>query len=110
MIIYHNPRCSKSRQALAQCRELGVEPEVVEYLRQPLSLAELQELLELLGGDLHIMTREKDLKKESLEPSLELLASEPRFLQRPILREGEKAAVCRAPEEVERFLQQSSLL
>ena len=49
VVLYHNPRCSKSRQALALLREHGVEPEIVEYLKAPLSADALRELLDALG-------------------------------------------------------------
>ena len=48
MIIYHNPRCSKSRQALGLLKENGEEPEIIEYLREPLGQAELTDLLKKL--------------------------------------------------------------
>ena len=50
MIIYHNPRCSKSRQSLALLRENGVEPEVIEYLKTPPDAADLRDLLRKLGS------------------------------------------------------------
>ncbi|MEJ2651782.1 MAG: arsenate reductase (glutaredoxin), partial [Gammaproteobacteria bacterium] len=46
--IYHNPRCSKSRQALLLLRDRGIEPTIVEYLKQPLAAAEIKRLLKLL--------------------------------------------------------------
>ncbi|HIB67210.1 MAG TPA: arsenate reductase (glutaredoxin) [Phycisphaerales bacterium] len=104
MQIYHNPRCAKSRQALAQLQEAGVEPKVVEYLKTPPTLSQLQDILEGLNGDLSLMIREKDLKKDGLEPSLELLAEQPKYLQRPILIRNKRVSVCRTPEEVEAFL------
>lgn len=105
MQIYHNPRCSKSRQALAACEEHGVQVRVMEYLKSPPSLQELRRIWEALGEDIELMSRSADLKKAGLEPSLELLAENPQYLQRPILVDGERVAVCRTPEEVEAFLQ-----
>lgn len=104
MKIYHNPRCSKSRQALAACRESGLEPEVVEYLKTPLTLGQLTALWEGLGRDLEAMSRMSDLKKAGLTPSLQLLAAEPVYLQRPILVDGDRVAVCRSPEDLKAFL------
>ena len=104
MQIYHNPRCSKSRQALNQLQEAGIEPTVIEYLKTPPTLSQLQAVLKGLNGELSLMVREKDLKKDGLEPSLELLVENPKYLQRPILVRDNRVAVCRAPGEVEAFL------
>ena len=104
MKIYHNPRCSKSRQALAHCQERGVEPEIVEYLKEAPSRKELEAILAGLGGDLKQMTRTADLKKAGLEPSINLLVERPEFLQRPILVEGSRVSVARSAEAVAEFL------
>ena len=105
MIIYHNPRCSKSRQALALCKEHGVEPEIVDYQKQPPSLDALQEILEGLDGDIDLMTRTNELKKAGLVASLELLVQRPEFLQRPILVKPGRVAVARTPDAVSEFLE-----
>ena len=60
MIIYHNPRCSKSRQALGILRENAEEPEVVEYLKEPLGQAELGALLQRLKVPAHNLLRTKE--------------------------------------------------
>ena len=105
MIIYHNPRCSKSRQALALCKEHGLEPEVVEYLKESPSSEVLASILEGLGGDIALMTRGADLKKAGLTASLELLVERPEFLQRPILVKDGRVAVGRTPEAVMQILE-----
>lgn len=105
--IYHNARCSKSRQALEACRQRGIEPRIVEYLKEPPSLEELTRIWEALGRDLKVMSRAADLKSAGLEPSLELLVEFPQYLQRPILVDGHRVAVCRSPEELEAFLAKS---
>jgi arsenate reductase len=104
MRIYHNPRCSKSRQALAICQERGVDLEVVEYLKDNPDREALQAVLTGLDGDLKQMTRGADLRKAGLEPSLDLLVERPEFLQRPILIDGERVSVARSPEAVYEFL------
>lgn len=104
LLIYHNPRCSKSRQALEILQQSGVDFEVVEYLKEAPSMETLVHLLDALGGDLELMTRSEDLKKAGLTPSLGLLAEHPEYLQRPILVKDGKVAVARSPEAVREFL------
>lgn len=105
MIIYHNPRCSKSRQALAQC-QVHHRPQVVEYLKEPPDRACLERILAGLNGDIESMTRVAEVKKAGLHPSLELLVQHPEFIQRPILVDGSRVVVARTPEAVEAFLAQ----
>ena len=72
-IIYHNPRCSKSRQALQLLRDAGIEPTVVEYLKIPLEKEELRNISQLLGLRPKDFVRkiEKDFKDNDLSKSLE---------------------------------------
>ncbi len=108
MKIYHNPRCSKSRQTLQILREKGVEPEVVRYLDTPPSKEELRELLQKLGLKPEDIVRKKEaLYKEkykgknlSDEQWLEVLSQNPRLIERPIVIEGNKAVLGRPPERV----------
>ena len=102
MQIYHNPRCSKSRQALALCQERDVDLEVVEYLKEKPTRKALETILSGLDGDLK--QRAADLKKAGLEATLDLLVERPEFLQRPILVDGERVSVARSPEAVAEFL------
>jgi len=103
--IYHNPRCSKSRQTLALLRERGVEPTVVEYLKHPPDSALLRDLLKKLGlmpRDL-VRTKEaayKDLKlaDASDEKLIEAMVANPLLIERPIVVTGNKAAIGRPPE------------
>ncbi len=109
--IYHNPRCTKSRETLALLREQGVDPEVVEYLKTPPSKAGLRELAKLLG-DAHALlrTKEKEYKALDLSPEsttaaiVEAIAEHPILLERPIVVCGGKAAIGRPPESVLRIL------
>jgi len=104
--IYHNPRCSKSRQTLALLHDNGVEPEIVEYLTTPPSAAELKDVLAKLGLGPKDVLRTKEAKEEGIDPALdgdeliEAIALHPRALQRPIVVKGAKAAMGRPPESV----------
>jgi arsenate reductase len=105
--IYHNPRCSKSREALALLQARGLQPRVVEYLKTPPSLAELQALLKLLGLPARELLRSGEEEFQTLgladpglsEPALlAALAAHPQLLQRPIVVNGERAVIARPPE------------
>ena len=104
MLIYHNPRCSKSRQALEALQKSGHDFEVIEYLKEPPTMETLMHLLDALGGDLELMTRSDELKKAGLTPSLGLLLEHPEYLQRPILVKDGKVVVARSPEAIREFL------
>ncbi len=101
MRLYHNPRCSKSRQALAIMNESGVEFEEYRYL----DLGVASEDLELLSTVKNVI-RTSDIKgDETVDLScqsaiIELLKSNPRLLQRPILISGSKAIIGRPPEDI----------
>lgn len=110
--IYHNPRCSKSRQTLQLLQENlteGAEIDIVEYLKTPLSKIEIKQLSQLVGGTLRdiIRTSETDYKENNLadtnltdEQLLEAMENMPKLLQRPIVVNGNKAAIGRPPENV----------
>jgi arsenate reductase len=107
--IYHNPRCSKSRQTLALLEEKGIEPEVVLYLENPPSSATLKSLVKKLGlKSAREMMRVKeapyvelDLKNVDAESALmDAMAENPILIERPIVVNGGKAAIGRPPENV----------
>lgn len=106
--LYHNPRCSKSRAALALLQERGVEPEVVLYLQTPPSIDELKRLLGRLGLSAAELVRSKEgayrdagLGKQSSEAELlQAMAWEPKLIERPILVRGDRAVIGRPPEKV----------
>ena len=110
MVIYHNPRCSKSRETLRLLRERGAEPEVVEYLKEPPDERTLRRLLRLLGlGPRELMRRrEKAYKELGLDdPGLDeaalirAMAEHPILIERPIVVvDGRRAALGRPPEAV----------
>lgn len=107
--IYHNPRCSKSRQTLALIEGKGVTPHVVEYLKTPPSREKLQAILDKLGmKPRELMRRGEALYKELGldDPKLgddELIAAmvqNPILIERPIVLSGDKACLGRPPENV----------
>lgn len=105
--IYHNPRCSKSRQTLELIRERGVEPKIVEYLDTPPSAAELKAILKKLGKSAAEVVRKKEAAEEGIDVAaldndalIATLAKHPRALERPIVVNGGKAAMGRPPESV----------
>ena len=106
LTIYHNPRCSKSRQTLALLRERGIEPEIVEYLQNPPSLATLESLARMLGGARKMLRKGETPYAElglsaADTPERALLAamrSHPILIERPIVTDGRRAAIGRPPE------------
>ena len=108
MIIYHNPRCHKSRETLELLHSKGIKPEVIEYLKTPLSEKDIRSVLKKLkvtAKDI-IRTNEPEFKEnfsgEKLleEEYIKALVKYPKLLQRPIVIKGEKAVIGRPPENV----------
>ena len=109
VVIFHNPRCSKSRQTLQLLQENGVEPEVVEYLNTPPSKTRLKQVLKMLDlKPRQLMRRneaeykEQGLADESLtqEQLLDAMLATPKLIERPIVINGDKAVIGRPPENV----------
>ncbi len=107
--IYHNPRCSKSRQTLQLLQEHQITPEIVEYLKTPPSTAELEQLLDLLGLEPRQLMRKTEseykelgLKDKSLsrEQLIHAMVEHPRLIERPIVVKDGKAALGRPPQQV----------
>lgn len=107
--IYHNPRCSKSRQTLQLLEENGIQPEVIEYLKKPPSAAELDEVLNFLNIEPRALMRTKEAEYKTSgmnNPDLdraELIAgmvATPKLIERPIVITNGKAAIGRPPESV----------
>lgn len=105
--IYHNPRCSKSREALRLLEEAGYQPKVVDYLKTPLSPVELAELSCLLGGAPRQLLREQEPEYSELfladvtlheRHLFEAIQAHPRLLQRPIVVMAGRAVIARPPE------------
>ena len=102
--IYHNPRCSKSRQALQLLRDRGIEPEIVEYLKTPPSTDEIDAVLSKLGlkpraamRAKEVAYREAGMADESLSRRalIDLMAANPIVIERPIVVSGARAAPAR---------------
>lgn len=113
VVLYHNPRCSKSRQALSLLREHGVEPEIVEYLKTPLSADALRELLDALGMSARDLLRTGEAPYRELglaasagteEALIAAIAAHPVLMQRPVARRGARAVLGRPPERVAALL------
>ena len=107
--IYHNPRCSKSRQTLQVLKDNGVEPEVVEYLKTPPDRATLEKILNMLGMQPRDLMRKKEqeYKEQNLsDPALsrdqliDAMLAYPKLIERPIVIKNGKAAIGRPPEKV----------
>ena len=105
--IWHNPRCSKSRQALAILDENGCEKEIVKYLEQTPNKSEIKKVLGMLGISARELMRTKediykelDLKNEHNEEKLiEAMANNPKLIERPVIIKGNKAIIARPPEK-----------
>ena len=109
MKIYHNPRCSKSRQALAILKDSKVEFEVIEYLTNPPTEQELRQIIAKLGIAARDLIRQKEeefkqlgVKQDVLshDSAITLMANEPKLMERPIVVTDEKAVIGRPPEKV----------
>lgn len=108
MEIWHNPRCSKSRAALALLTEHGAEPTVRRYLDDPPTRAELERALAALGAEDPLAItrtgepafREQGLAGADRDTLLDALAAEPKLIERPVVIDGDRAVVGRPPENV----------
>ncbi|TVZ50794.1 arsenate reductase [Azospirillum brasilense] len=104
--IYHNPRCTKSRQTLELLRSRGVEPTIVEYLKTPPGPAELKAILAKLGKGPRDILRAKEAAEAGIAKDLDddalidALSANPAAIERPIVVTGDKARVGRPPESV----------
>lgn len=107
--MYHNPRCSKSRQTLALLKENNIEPELIAYLETPPTEAELDNVLNLLGMEPRDLMRKKEaeysaagLDDTSLDRAalIKGMVENPRVIERPIVLANGKAAIGRPPESV----------
>jgi arsenate reductase (glutaredoxin) len=107
--IYHNPRCSKSRQTLALLEENGVQPTIVDYLKTPPSAADIANILTKLDLEPRDLMRKKEapyvennlgnasLSRDSL---IQAMVDNPILIERPIVLANDKAAIGRPPESV----------
>tara|TARA_Y100001956_G_scaffold12694_1_gene11933 strand:- start:1749 stop:2099 length:351 start_codon:yes stop_codon:yes gene_type:complete len=110
VVIYHNPRCSKSRQTLAILEENGVQPEIIKYLETPLSVEQLKVLFSQLGFETvreMMRTKEADYKEANLgdssvtdEQLFTAMADNPKLFERPVVVANNRAKIGRPPEQV----------
>jgi arsenate reductase len=108
--IYHNPRCSKSRETLALLEEQGIKPDVILYLETPPSFATLHTLVHQLGlaSARDMMRRNEEIYTElklddtglSEDALIQAMADHPRLIERPIVVANGKARIGRPPEKV----------
>ncbi len=111
--IYHNPKCSKSRQTLALLQARGLAPKVIRYLETPPDAATLASLLRLLGLQPRELMRKREApyKEQGLadgslsnDALIQAMADHPILIERPIVVAGGKAAIGRPPENVLKIL------
>lgn len=110
--IYHNPRCSKSRQGLALVEKSQQEFEVIHYLERPLSKKEMEELIALLGIPPIDLIRKKEAiwkenyqgKELSEQQIIAALSENPKLMERPIVVKGDKAIIARPTEKIQDLL------
>jgi len=108
MLIYHNPRCSKSRQTLQLLEEKGISPEVILYLEDVPSKSDLKGILKKLeiSAEKLIRKGEKDYKENfkgknlSEDEWIDAMIKFPKLIERPIVIQGGKAVIGRPPEQV----------
>ena len=111
MIIYHNPRCRKSRETLALIEAHGVEPQIVKYLETPPDADTLRSILKKLGIPAAQLIRKSEaiykelFKGKSLEENewIAAMVEYPKLIERPIVIKGDQAVLGRPPEQVERL-------
>jgi len=107
--IYHNPRCTKSRQTLQLLHDNGITPQIIEYLKEAPSAQEIKEIIRLLGVNPRDIIRKKEAeyKENNLDNQdlsedevISIIERNPKLIERPIVINGNKAAIGRPPENV----------
>ena len=105
--IWHNPRCSKSRQALKLLEERGVSPKVVKYLEEPPSASRLTKVLKMLGMEPRELMRKKEAPYRELglgdedrtaKELVQAMVENPILIERPVIVRGDRAVLGRPPE------------
>jgi arsenate reductase len=112
MKIYHNPRCSKSRQTLQIIKDAGADVEIIEYLNEIPSQEELAAILAKLNMDAEdILRKGEDIYKQNYKGKIfsndewiKIMVENPKLIERPIVIKGNKAVLGRPPENVNEFL------
>lgn len=112
MKIYHNPRCSKSRQGLALLQDAKVDFEVIEYLKEPLNFDEIKSLVEKLKiSPIDLIRKNEAAWKENYKGKeltdkelIEAMVAYPKLIERPIVVSNNKAVIGRPPENIQTLL------
>lgn len=110
--IYHNPRCSKSREGLALLESKGLAYKIIKYLDEPLTKAELEDILHKLGyAPIELVRTKEAVWKENYanrelsdKDIIEAMVQTPRLIERPIVIKGNKAVVARPTDKIEDLL------
>jgi len=110
--VYHNPRCRKSREALAYLKERNVEPEVIEYLKEVPSAEDLKKVLAKLDMPVEkLIRKEERVFKEKFkgkdftrEEWIEIMRENPKLIQRPIIMNRKKAVIGRPAENIDQII------
>lgn len=111
--IYHNPKCSTSRNALAMLREAGIEPTIVEYLKTPPDRATLLELIDAIGGGARGILRKKapayaalGLERPELDDGaiIDAILAQPELIERPIVVSARGTRLCRPLERLREII------
>ncbi len=113
MKIYHNPRCKKSRAGLTYLEEKGIDPEIVNYIKDGISEDELKDLLVRLNKEPQEMIRtQEELYKKQLKGKhftrdewIRIMSENPKLIRRPIVVKGYKAVVADPPENIDSLLE-----
>ena len=112
LTVYHNPRCRKSREALQIITDKGIEPKIVEYLKNTPTVVELRSVIDKLGVKPESLVRKgEQVYKEKFKGKelndhewIKVLVKFPVLIERPIVIKGNKAVIGRPPENVNTFL------
>ncbi len=111
--IYHNPKCITSRKVLGFLREAGIEPKIIEYLKEPPSKTKLTELAKAAGLKPHALLRKKEKLYKELgldapgttdAKALDAMLAHPVLIERPIVEIDKAVVLCRPPEKVYEIL------
>ncbi|SFN61868.1 arsenate reductase [Paenimyroides ummariense] len=110
--IYHNPKCSKSREGLSILQDLNKEIEIINYINNPLTVSELKNIIKLLGIKPIELVRVKEaiwkenFKDKNLtdEEIIEAMVANPKLIERPIVVNGNKAVIARPIEKIDEIL------
>ncbi|WLD24797.1 arsenate reductase (glutaredoxin) [Flavobacterium dauae] len=110
--IYHNPRCSKSREGLCSLQDLNQEVEIVNYIENPLTFNELKNIIALLKiKPIELVRTKETIWKEQFkgkdltdEEIIEAMVANPKLIERPIVVNGNKAVIARPIEKIDEIL------